>query len=162
MSTFIQKKHSWQLPDSAVTPQSQYLGRRQFLRTCGLGLAAGALLPAASRAATFGFPDALNAADKLPGVKVTPYDNITGYNNFYEWGFDKEDPKVNANQGWKTEPWTVEIGGLCAKPGKIRCQRPGQSRRRDRAAQLPAPVCGSVVDGYTLGWVRPRQACGYG
>src|ERR1700730_17925650 len=51
-------------------------------------------------------------------IKLTPYDNITGYNNFYEWGLDKEDPKVNANQGWKTEPWTVDIGGLCAKPGK--------------------------------------------
>ena len=76
------------------------------------------LLPAVARAATFGFPDSLNTADRLPGVKLTPYDDITGYNNFYEWGLDKGDPKVNANQGWKTEPWTIEIGGLCAKPGK--------------------------------------------
>ena len=63
---YIQKKHSWQLPDSAVTAQSHYIGRRKFLRTCGLGLAAGAMLPAVVRAATFGFPDSLNPADKLP------------------------------------------------------------------------------------------------
>jgi sulfoxide reductase catalytic subunit YedY len=114
----IQKKNSWQLPDSEVTPQGQYLKRRQFLQTFGMGLAAGALLPGQSRAATFGFPDSLNPADKLPGVKLTPYDDITSYNNFYEWGLEKGDPKVNANKGWKTEPWTIEIGGLCAKPAK--------------------------------------------
>jgi len=116
---FIQKRPSWQLPDSKVTAQSNYLGRRQFLRTCSLGLAAAALLPRLGRAATFGFPDSLNPADKLPGVKLTSYNDITSYNNFYEWGLDKGDPKVNANKGWKTEPWMIEIGGLCAKPGKF-------------------------------------------
>jgi methionine sulfoxide reductase catalytic subunit len=115
----LHKKRSWQLPDSAVTPQSQYLGRRHFLRTCGLGLAASALLPVAARAATFGFPDSLNETEKLPGVKITPYDDITGYNNFYEWGLDKGDPKIHANRGWKTEPWTIEVGGLCTKPGNF-------------------------------------------
>jgi methionine sulfoxide reductase catalytic subunit len=115
---YIEKKQSWRLPDSAVSPETQYLGRRRFLRTCGLTLAAGALAPVVGRAATFGFPDSLNAADKLPGAKITPYDNITAYNNFYEWGLEKSDPKINANKGWKTEPWTLEIGGLCAKPGK--------------------------------------------
>jgi sulfoxide reductase catalytic subunit YedY len=114
----IRKKDSWQLSDSAVTPESVYLGRRQFLRTCGLGLAAGALLPHLARAAAFGFPDSLNPAYKLSGIKLTSYDDITGYNNFYEWGLDKGDPKVHANRGWKTEPWTIEIGGLCTKPGK--------------------------------------------
>jgi len=114
----IRKKYSWQLSDSAVTPEPVYLGRRQFLRTCGLGLAANALLPRLARAATFGFPDSLNPAYKLAGVKLTSYDDITGYNNFYEWGLDKGDPKTNANRGWKTEPWTIEIGGLCGKPGK--------------------------------------------
>jgi methionine sulfoxide reductase catalytic subunit len=106
------------MADSVVTPQSHYLKRREFLRTFGLGLAGGAMLPVMGQAATFGFPDSLNDADKLPGVKLTPYEHITSYNNFYEWGLDKGDPKVNANQGWKTEPWTIEIGGLCANPAK--------------------------------------------
>ena len=119
MPMFIRKNHSWQLPDSAVTPQTQYLARRQFLRTCGMGLAAGVLLPGGARSATFGFPDSLDSAYGLPGVKLTPYEDITGYNNFYEWGLEKGDPRVNANRGWKTEPWTIEIGGLCAKPAKF-------------------------------------------
>jgi methionine sulfoxide reductase catalytic subunit len=112
----IRNMRSWQLPDSAVTPQANYLRRRQFLRTCGLGLAAGAFLPRLGHAASFGFPDSLNPADNLLGVKLTPYGDVTGYNNFYEWGVEKEDPKVNANKGWKTEPWKIEIGGLCGKP----------------------------------------------
>jgi sulfoxide reductase catalytic subunit YedY len=113
----IIRKHSWQLPDSAVTPEPQYLGRREFLKVFGLGLAASTALPALSRAASFGFPDSLNSGYGLAGVKLTSYNDITGYNNFYEWGLDKGDPKVNSNQGWKTEPWTIQIGGLCGKPG---------------------------------------------
>jgi sulfoxide reductase catalytic subunit YedY len=114
----IHKPRSWELPDSAVTPEADYLRRREFLRTFGLALAATAFLPSAVRAATAGFPDSLHPAFKLDGVKLTPYDLVSGYNNFYEWGLSKEEPKEFANKGWKTEPWTIEIGGLCAKPGK--------------------------------------------
>ena len=114
----IRKTRSWELPDSAVTPEADYLRRREFLRTFGLALAATAFLPPAVRAATAGFPDSLNPAFKLDGVKLTPYDLVTSYNNFYEWGLAKEEPKELANKGWKTEPWTIEIGGLCTKPGK--------------------------------------------
>ena len=110
------KRPSWQLPDSAVTSESNYLGRRQFLKTWGLGFAASALFPALARSATLGFPDSLNKTCTLAGVKLTPYEDITGYNNFYEWGLDKSDPKVNANHGWKTEPWAIQIDGLCGKP----------------------------------------------
>jgi sulfoxide reductase catalytic subunit YedY len=114
----IHKPRSWELPDSAVTPEADYLRRREFLRTFGLALASTAFLPPAVRAATAGFPDSLNPAFSLDGVKLTPYDLITSYNNFYEWGLSKEEPKELANKGWKTEPWTIEIGGLCNKPGK--------------------------------------------
>ena len=114
----IHKPRSWELPDSAVTPEADYLRRREFLRVFGLALAATAFLPPAVRAATAGFPDSLNPAFKLDGVKLTPYDLVTSYNNFYEWGLAKEEPKELANKGWKTEPWTIEIGGLCTKPGK--------------------------------------------
>jgi methionine sulfoxide reductase catalytic subunit len=114
----IHKPRSWELPDSAVTPEADYLRRREFLRVFGLGLAATALLSPAVRAATAGFPDSLNPAFKLDGVKLTPYDLVTSYNNFYEWGLAKEGPKELANKGWKTEPWTIEIGGLCTQPGK--------------------------------------------
>ncbi|HEY5891859.1 MAG TPA: protein-methionine-sulfoxide reductase catalytic subunit MsrP [Chthoniobacterales bacterium] len=115
----IRKPRSWDLPDSAATSEADYLRRRDFLRIFGLGLAASAVFPPALRAATAGFPASLNPAFKLNGLKLTPYEYVTGYNNFYEWGLGKDDPKDEANRGWKTEPWTIEIGGLCAKPGKF-------------------------------------------
>jgi methionine sulfoxide reductase catalytic subunit len=115
----IRKPRSWELPDSLVTPEADYLRRRDFLRAVGLGVAATVIFPATIRAATAGFPDMLDPAFKLNGVKLTPYNLITSYNNFYEWGLSKEDPKEFANRGWKTEPWSVEIGGLCAKPARF-------------------------------------------
>ncbi len=110
---------------SEITPKSVFDRRRDFLKTAavaGAGLALGALptLPA------------LAAREKLEGVKKTKwtaeslgekdkpndYDVIAGYNNFYEFGTGKKDPSENAKK-FKPLPWTVEVGGLCAKPGKI-------------------------------------------
>src|SRR6516165_9793870 len=115
---YIQNR-SWMLPNSAVTREEHYLRRREFLRVFGLGLAASALLPQGAFAASSGFPDSINPAFKLDGVKLTPEDSVTSYNNFYEWGFAKDEPKELANRGWKTEPWSLEVGGLCANPAKI-------------------------------------------
>ncbi len=50
--------------------------------------------------------------------KVTDYKDATGYNNFYEFGTDKDDPAKNAHT-LKTSPWTVEIDGMVKKPGKF-------------------------------------------
>ena len=108
----------WNLPDSGVTPEDYYLRRREFLRVFGLGLAASALLPAGIRAEP-GLNDSLNPSYKLDGVKLTPEDLITSYNNFYEWGLAKDQPKDQANHGWKTRPWSVEIGGSCANARKL-------------------------------------------
>jgi sulfoxide reductase catalytic subunit YedY len=110
---------TWDLPDSAVTPEAYYLRRREFLRVFGLGLAASALLPPGIRAESTALNDPLNQSYKLDGVKLTPEDLVTGYNNFYEWGLAKDQPKDQANRGWKTRPWSIEIGGLCANPRKI-------------------------------------------
>ena len=110
---------AWDLSDSAVTPEAYHLRRREFLRVFGLGLAASALLPSAIRAESAALNDTLNASYKLDGVKLTPEDLITGYNNFYEWGLAKDQPKELANRGWKTRPWSVEIGGSCANSRKI-------------------------------------------
>jgi len=110
---------AWELPDSAILPESQYLRRREFLRLFGYGLAASAVLPVRMRATSAGFPDSLNPSFKLEGVKLTPEESITSYNNFYEWGVAKDQPKELANRGWKTRPWSLEMGGLCANPRKI-------------------------------------------
>jgi sulfoxide reductase catalytic subunit YedY len=110
---------SWNLPDAAVTPEAYYLRRREFLRVFGLGLAASLLLPPGIRAELPLLNDSLNPSYKLDGVKLTPEDLITSYNNFYEWGLAKDQPKELANRGWKTRPWSVEISGSCANPRKI-------------------------------------------
>src|SRR4051812_3182157 len=93
---------SWSLPDSAVTPEPVYLARRQFLRTLGLGLAAGALAPMKFLAATAGLPSKPNPAYRLNELTLTKENAILGYNNFIEFSFQKEGPSIEANKGWKT------------------------------------------------------------
>jgi sulfoxide reductase catalytic subunit YedY len=107
---------------SDVTPRAYYLRRREFLGAAGALAAAGAaavLAPAPAEAQTHGA--------KLPNVKkgpfstdeaLTPFEDITTYNNFYEFGTDKDDPSKHAKM-LKTRPWDVEIDGAVAKPGKF-------------------------------------------
>ena len=91
---------------SQVTPKSEYLNRRRFL--------AGAIaLPTLGLAGT-----KLNGVTKSPlstTEPVTPYEAITGYNNYYEFGTGKGDPAKNA-QKFQTSPWTLTIEGNVAKP----------------------------------------------
>ena len=109
----------WELRESAATPEKFYhlSKRRDFLKA--IGVAGAALAARDLLAATGGFPTKVNPDFRDPALKPTPYEFITSYNNFYEFGTDKEDPKPNANRGWKTEPWTVEIAGLVNAPGKM-------------------------------------------
>jgi len=115
----------WELPESAATPERDYAlhSRRTFLKTAGLGIAGiglggHGLLDSRLMAATSGFPSVGNFDYRDPALKPTPYELITSYNNFFEFGTDKSAPKLNA-QKWKTEPWTVTISGLVRKPLKI-------------------------------------------
>jgi len=113
----IRTPKSWELPESAATAESTYRNRRTFLKT--LGIAGAAFAARDALATTAGYPTKVNPAYRDPALKPTSYEIITSYNNFYEFGTDKEDPKPNANRGWKTEPWTVDITGLCRNPFKI-------------------------------------------
>lgn len=115
----IRSPKDWELPESAATSEAVYHNRRAFLKTLGFGAAATALGAHDLFATTAGFPTRMNPAYRDPALKPTPYELITSYNNFYEFGTDKSDPRPNANKGWKTEPWTVEIAGLCRNPQKI-------------------------------------------
>lgn len=111
----------WHLPESAVTSESLYRDRprlrREFLRDFGLG-AVGLLAATKLPGATAGFPAAANSAYGSADLKPTAYEDIINYNNFYEFGTGKDDPVVYANQGWTTEPWTIELAGACRHPGK--------------------------------------------
>ncbi len=118
----IRSPKNWEIPASAVSPESLYHARprREFLRTLGVGLAGAALAhPGALFAASAGFPTKENPLYPGSKLKPTAEEYVTGYNNFYEFGTDKDDPKVNANKGWKTDPWTVELSGLVRNPAKF-------------------------------------------
>jgi len=115
----IRNKKNWELPESAATPENLYRSRREFLRACGIG-AAGVLASSRSLlAATTGFPATANPDFPTGSLKLTPEELVTSYNNFYEFGYDKGEPKELANRGWKTEPWTVELTGLVNKPATL-------------------------------------------
>ncbi|MBV8247555.1 MAG: protein-methionine-sulfoxide reductase catalytic subunit MsrP [Comamonas sp.] len=112
-------------PGSEITPRSLYLQRRAFMQTLASGAAGAALAGWAGRDAWAAAGErahlpALNAApSKLAGATTieaaTSYKDATGYNNFYEFGLDKEDPARYAGT-LKTRPWTVRIEGLVQKP----------------------------------------------
>jgi sulfoxide reductase catalytic subunit YedY len=114
----IRTPKDWELRESAATPENLYRlsHRRDFLKT--LGIAGAAFAARDLLGATAGFPTRVNAAYRDPALKPTAYELITSYNNFYEFGTDKADPKPNS-AGWKTDLWTVELAGLCNAPQKI-------------------------------------------
>ncbi len=108
-----------------VTPKSVYLNRRQILR--GMGIA-GAIALGGKLVSSLALPETtlyagtkLNVASKSPfstTEKQTSYDDVTHYNNYYEFGTDKGDPAKYA-QNFRTSPWTVSIEGEVQKPMKL-------------------------------------------
>ncbi len=91
-----------------VTPRADWINRRALIAGAGAALGLG-VLPAAARIA---------AAPSAYSTDATPntLKEITSYNNFYEFGWDKSDPAKYAGQ-MTTDPWSVEIGGLVERPG---------------------------------------------
>jgi methionine sulfoxide reductase catalytic subunit len=108
---------------SEITDRKLYLNRREFLKAAGVATAgAGVLaLPGAAEAA-----NPAPRGRKLDNVKPSPlsltderpntWEQITTYNNFYEFGTDKDSPSMYAHT-LKTEPWRVVVDGEVAKPG---------------------------------------------
>jgi methionine sulfoxide reductase catalytic subunit len=102
---------------SDVTPKPVYVNRRSFL-TGSLALGAFGALAGTARAAKLG--DFKKTSYNVGDEKITPLEAITHYNNFYEFGTDKEDPVKNA-QKFRTSPWTLKVEGEVAKPLTFDC-----------------------------------------
>ena len=114
------------LRSSDITPEALYLRRRELLAggaaaATGLAFALAGCKSKASRG-----PEVIEG-QPLPGVKksayvvgepLTPWKDVTTYNNFYELGTDKSDPSENT-AALKTRPWTVSFEGALAKPRTV-------------------------------------------
>jgi sulfoxide reductase catalytic subunit YedY len=110
---------------SDVTPKSVYLRRREFIQAAGVAALGAAAAVSALGGGTAGAQG--QSRTKLPNVrksslstteKPNSYEDITGYNNFYEFGTDKDDPQRNA-QKFVTRPWTIRVEGLVKSPSTI-------------------------------------------
>ncbi|MGH8245893.1 MAG: protein-methionine-sulfoxide reductase catalytic subunit MsrP [Gammaproteobacteria bacterium] len=103
---------------SEITDQRLYLSRRAFMRDSAVaGIAGLAGLTWTGKAAL--------AGEKLTGIhpsplstteEMTPFEHVTTYNNFYEFGSGKSDPAENSD-GFRPRPWSLAVEGECAKPG---------------------------------------------
>ena len=112
-------KRGWELPESSITPEQTFLNRRQILKLSGgvgIGLAASGLLGNVATADTRDlYPVANNALFTAgDGRVLASEETITSYNNFYEFGTSKRIQR--AAQRLTTEPWPIEIAGLCENP----------------------------------------------
>ena len=119
------------ITESEITPPELYksfkASRRQFMSATAAAGAVAAINPGAALAAKLNpgrniieSPDRLYSLneEKKPysEEEYTPYDKVTTYNNFYEFGVNKSDPAKHAHR-MQVRPWSIEVSGECNKPG---------------------------------------------
>ncbi|MBI9050470.1 MAG: protein-methionine-sulfoxide reductase catalytic subunit MsrP [Anaerolineaceae bacterium] len=108
---------------SEITPEDKYINRRQFMKATGIMTAAAFLASCAPKTpAAVGEAGATSiataASDVLTspeGEALTSFENIAGFNNYYEFSLSKDKPAELAKD-FPTRPWTVEVGGLVNNP----------------------------------------------
>jgi sulfoxide reductase catalytic subunit YedY len=114
-----------------ITPKKRYATRKEFLKTMGVVGASAAVL-AACQDKPFIAGEELGDPGNSPPVGInglvdelgdpaTSYENVTNYNNFYEFTTDKEGVARLAKD-FQTSPWEVQIGGLVENPGTLSIQ----------------------------------------
>ena len=104
------------IASSEITDKDIYLNRRRFMQS----MTGMALLPTLLSKAQAGYGNKPLEHKKMAQYKIdeelTPYKDITNYNNFYEFGTDKYSPASQAQQ-LTTDPWSITIAGAVEKPG---------------------------------------------
>lgn len=115
----LKSRRSWELPESAATPEDVYMNRRQWLKAAGFtGLGIGAVLAGnglmarSALAAIDGYPFPRNDAYELDRA-ITEEEEATTYTNFYEFGSSKNIWKKTDKM--KADPWAVTIDGMVEK-----------------------------------------------
>jgi sulfoxide reductase catalytic subunit YedY len=115
-------KKAFDILSSEITPRGVYMNRRKFLADAGM--AGAALMAGRVLLETISPGVKALAATPLSGVTKSPlstsepqtsYNDVTHYNNFYEFGTDKTDPAAKA-RNFKTSPWNVTVEGAVNKP----------------------------------------------
>ncbi|MCY4398705.1 MAG: protein-methionine-sulfoxide reductase catalytic subunit MsrP [Gemmatimonadetes bacterium] len=111
----IRIRNNSDIPSSEITPESAYINRRKFLGASA-GIGAAAFLARGAAAAPSGAPAHAAHLAARQDEEPNTFEEITSYNNFYEFGLDKKDPSKYAPSRLVTEPWTVKVDGLCNNP----------------------------------------------
>ena len=113
-----------EIKPSEITPHSMFLRRREFLQSAamtGASLAIGPYALACSAEANITLTNVAKTKWTIqslgPEAKLTQQADVISYNNFYEFGTSKRDPKRNAGT-LKTKPWTIVVDGHVEKPGR--------------------------------------------
>ena len=134
---------------SEITPENVYSNRRKFVKSAAFGMAGIATLPAALRAFNSEQPQEIPA--RFASMRseldepLNSYRDITTYNNFYEFGAQKDDPHRNSDN-FKPLPWTVRIGGEVNKPGDYQLEDLlSPQRMEDRVYRLRCVEAWSMV-----------------
>jgi sulfoxide reductase catalytic subunit YedY len=107
---------------SEITPEHIYLSRRKFMVGIGALAASSALLAACAAQGAAVKEGESNPTDLKTtattdelGDKLTPFEAVTNYNNYYEFSTSKE-MVAKLAKDFKTSPWTIEVGGLVNNP----------------------------------------------
>jgi sulfoxide reductase catalytic subunit YedY len=114
------------IPSSEITPEHIYRSRRDFMKGVGAVLLGSAALAGCGQTGTVQAPTPSGPPPKTVGGATTDelgdtinsYEQITNYNNYYEFTTDKEGVALMA-QDFSASPWTLEVGGLVNKPQKF-------------------------------------------
>ena len=104
------------IPSSEITPEGVYRDRRRFMTAAALGpLALSMASSTVGSELSFLPASKVTTSGASADEALTPYEHVTSYNNFYEFGYQKDDPARYADR-LSVDPWSISVGGLVNNP----------------------------------------------